>query len=183
MGEAKRRREYWEKQGQIPPQGTGSGQPISSIDKIKRQLKQTLADTERVKHDHEFKRQCQVQHDSSCRSLKEKLANKDSQGLKEAIQAMSSGAKLDETQLRVWSDYMIVSLLSPHKIDEIQAQLFVKELVNKRHLDSNKSHLEYIEEQRQIEVHKAYLKAIERWVYIENPLLSIYQSVAQPPNI
>jgi hypothetical protein len=44
-------------------------------------------------------------------------------------------------------------------------------------LDSNKSHLEYIESQRQIEVEKAYLKTIERWVYIDNPLLSIYQSV------
>ena len=178
MGDAKRRREYWEKQGKSPPPGDRAGQHMSSIDEIKREIKQTLADTEQVKRDPEFKRQCQIKHDSSCRSLKEKLAQQDFQGVKEATLAISSKAsKLDETQLKVWSDYMVVGLLENHDIDEIQAQLFVRELANKMLLDSKKSHLEYIESQRQIEVEKAYLKTIERWVYIDNPLLSIYQSV------
>lgn len=183
MGDAKRRREYWEKQGKAPPP-SGAGQRTSTIDKIKREIKQTRADTEQVKRNREFKRQCQLKHDSSCRDLKEKLALQDFKGLKEATLTISSNTSaLDQAQLKVWSDYMIVGLLDNHKIDGVQAQLFVRELANKMLLDSNKSHIEYLEEQHLIDAEKDYLKVIERWVYIDNPLLSIYQSFTPASNI
>ena len=181
MGEAKRRREYFAKQGKTPPPSQGKGLATSPIDRIKHKIKEIEADTKRAQSDRAFKLEAQERHENLCRSIKEKLANRDFGQVSEIMAAISARESLDEGQLELWKDYTVAGLLNTHHLDAVQAQLFVREIAIALQAYPNQSQQEYLEQQRQIEAEKAFLKAIENWIYTDNPLFAIYGLVS--PNL
>ncbi|NER32881.1 MAG: hypothetical protein F6J93_02175 [Oscillatoria sp. SIO1A7] len=178
MGEAKRRREYFAKQGKTPPPNQGNRQATSPINRIKDRTKQVEADTKRAKQDRYFKLEAQKKHENLCRSITEKLANRDFGQVGEIMAAISARENLDLGQIELWQDYTVAGLLNTHHLDAVQAQLFVRELAIAIVAYPNQSRQEYLEEQRQIEAEKAFLKTIENWIYTDNPLFAIYGLVS-----
>lgn len=176
MGEAKRRQQYWQDQGQTPPPNQEKTAAKTTRDFIKQQIHQIKADTAQVKKDPEFKRQCQEKFAADNRQIKQRLAKRDFRAVSDIIAMiqMRSG-KLNPEQVDLWMDYLISGLLNTKNIEPVQAQLFVWELETQLQLNSGKSYQEYYDLSQEIAAMKAYLKSLEVWVDIKNDLLAIYQ--------
>jgi len=176
MGEAKRRQQYWAKQGQTPPPQAAQHEKKSGVRAIKEKIHQIKADTKRVKQDAEFKRQCQQKFAAKNRSIKKRLEQRDFRDASDIIAKMQTkSAQLSSEQVELWIDYLISGLLDTKNIEPVQAELFVWELETYLQPDAEKTQQEYQQLFKQIAATKAYLKSLEVWVDIDNDLLTIYQ--------
>lgn len=176
MGEAKRRQQYWQEQGQNPPPNQGKMVAKNTRDLIKQQIHQIKTDTAQVQKDPEFKRKCQEKLADENRQIKQRLEKRDFRAASDIIAMIQRrSGKLSPEQVDLWIDYLISGLLNRKNIEPVQAQLFAWELETQLQLNSAKSQQEYYDLSQQIAATKAYLKALEVWVDIQNDLLAIYQ--------
>lgn len=177
MGEAKRRKEYWVKKGETPPPNTAKPESSNqAIADIKKQIKQIKTDTEKAKKDLDFKRECQLNYEQKSTNLSKKLAKINFGEISKKVgDIFAKGFILNQEEIKLWSYYAIAGLLNTHdNLDIVQADFFVRELITKKKLDKDKSDKFYIEEQRLIQAEKQYFQAIECWLYMDNPLLSMF---------
>lgn len=176
MGEAKRRKEYWAKQGKTPPPKIIEAKSTLSIDEIKLHIKQIESDTIKAKKDHEFKIECQQKHEDDCTKLKRRIQKQDFTKISKKLdEVFASGGMFDAETFQGWGYYKVAGLLNTHdNLDAIQAELFFRELATQQNFNSATSHKVTEEEKRLIEAEKEYLKAIECWAYMENPLLTMF---------
>ena len=183
MGEAKRRKQYWAKEGKTPPPNTAKAKSTLSIDDIKQQIKQVKADAVKAKKDHEFKIECQQKHEEACQKLKGKIEKQNFTKISKKVdEVFASGGMFDEQTLQEWGYYQVAGLLNTHEnLDGVQAELFFRELAVMHHFNSVRSRQITEEEKRLIEAEKDYLKAIECWAYMDNPLLALFSSIASNP--
>jgi hypothetical protein len=181
MGEAKRRKQYWAKQGKTPPPKAIEPKSTLSVEEIKRQIKQVKSEAEKAKSDRDFKRECQEKHETACRNLK---WNVDKQNftkiIKKVDEIFATGGMFDAETMQEWGYYQVAGLLNTHEnLDAVQAQLFFRELATQEHFNTVRSRQITEEEKRLIEAEKEYLKAIECWAYMDNPLLDMFGAIAQ----
>lgn len=181
MGEAKRRKQYWAKEGKTPPPKHTEVRQLPSIDEIKKQIKQIQSDTVKAKKDHDFKIECQEKHEAACRQLRLELDKQNFTKIAKKIdEIFSTGGMFDAKSMQEWGYYQVAGLLNTNEnLEPIQAQLFFRELATQHHFNSVRSHQITEEEKNLIEAEKEYLKAIECWAYMDNPLLAMFSAVAQ----
>lgn len=179
MGEAKRRKQYWAKEGKTPPPNTVKAKSTLSIDDIKQQIKQVKYEAVKAKKDHQFKIECQGKHEEACQKLKGKIEKQNFTKIsKQVDEIFAAGGIFDEQTLQEWGYYQVAGLLNTHdNLDAIQAELFFRELATRHHFNTARSHQITEEQKRLIEAEKDYLKAIECWAYMDNPLLTMFSSI------
>ncbi|MDY6806699.1 MAG: hypothetical protein SXA11_23230 [Cyanobacteriota bacterium] len=179
MGEAKRRKEYWAKQGKTPPPKTTEAKSIPSIDEIKLHIKQIESDTVKAKKDHDFKIECQQKHEEDCSKLRKSIEKQNFTKISKKVdEVFATGGMFDAETFQGWGYYQVAGLLNTHdNLDAIQAELFFRELATQHNFNSATSHKIIEEEKRLIEAEKEYLKAIECWAYMDNPLLTMFSSI------
>lgn len=182
MGEAKRRQKYREENPSTMPQTT-TATPKTDLTDIKQQIKQLQAHTKRAKEEPQFKQECQQQHEQKCQQIAQRISQRNFRDIGQTIEAIrTQPAQVSNEQIERWLDYLIVGLLNTRKIDAVQAQLFAQELAASIWGQPGSYRSEWSSLAKEIAAEKAYLKALEMWVDIDNSLLSIYQGFNQKPS-
>lgn len=180
MGEAKRRQKYAETNS-IIPHLTPTPNTTYPRD-IKQEIKQLQAHTKRAQQEPQFKQQCQRQHEQQCQEINQRLGQRNFHDIGLTIEAIrTKPAELTNEEIERWLDYLIVGLLNTRKIDAVQAQLFAHELAASIWGQPGSYRSEWSSLAKKTAAEKAYLKALEMWVDIDNSLLSIYQGLNQTP--
>lgn len=181
MGEAKRRHKYAQEHPEITHAITSKHNTNASD--IKQKVNQLKAKTKQVQEEPKFKQQCQQQHEQECQEINQRLGKRNFRDIGETIEAIrTKPAEVTNEEIERWLDYLMVGLLNTRKIDAVQAQLFAHELAAQIWSQPGSYRGEWSSLAKEIAAEKAYLKALEMWVDIDNSLLSIYQGFNPTPS-